>query len=178
MEVIFSLLVNIGIPFGLLLLGYQAGKRAENKHYKSIRAREQQFLQQPAITAKQWDTDNAIASSVLVAGSVVVSIDYFKRFMSKFRLIFGGEIKSYSSLIDRGRREALLRMKEQCPTANIYVNCRLETSTISNGKGKAMGTIEVMAYATAMTYARQDAALVPNAGPTPSLGSPVSGGTL
>ena len=43
-------------------------------------------------------------------------------------------------------------MKESAPHADIYVNCRLETSTISSGRDKAMGTVEVLAYATAITY--------------------------
>ena len=68
-------------------------------------------------------------------------------------MIFGGELKSYSPLLDRGKREALLRMKESVPGADEYINCRMETSTISSGKGKAMGTVEVIAYSTAITYA-------------------------
>ncbi|MEE3230761.1 MAG: hypothetical protein VX272_06955, partial [Planctomycetota bacterium] len=39
------------------------------------------------------------------------------------------------------------------PGADEYINCRMETSTISSGKGKAMGTVEVIAYSTAITYA-------------------------
>jgi uncharacterized protein YbjQ (UPF0145 family) len=67
-------------------------------------------------------------------------------------MIFGGEMRSYASLIDRGRREALLRMKEQFPSADIFVNCRMETSSISSGQGKAIGCVEVLAFATAIKY--------------------------
>ena len=85
-------------------------------------------------------------------GVVVVSIDYYKRFLMGFRKIFGGELRSYSPLIDRGRRESLLRMKESCPDADLFLNCRLETSTISSGKGKAVGCVEVVAYSTAIKF--------------------------
>ena len=51
-------------------------------------------------------------------------------------------------------------MKEQSPHADIYTNCRLETSTISSGQGKNMGTVEVVAYATAITYGQAIAAEV------------------
>jgi uncharacterized protein YbjQ (UPF0145 family) len=68
-----------------------------------------------------------------------------------FRRIFGGEVRSYASLIDRGRREAILRMKEQYPDADLYINTRVETSTITNGKGKTIGCVEVIAYSTAVT---------------------------
>lgn len=88
--------------------------------------------------------------SEIAVGSVVVSVDHFKRLFMNIRRIFGGEVCSYSPLIDRGRREALLRMKESCPEANMFLNCRLQTSTISNGKGKSTGCVEVIAYSTAL----------------------------
>ena len=87
-------------------------------------------------------------------GSVVVSIDHFKRFLSAFRQFFGGEMKSYSSVIDRGRREAILRMTEAAPDASMFRNWRLETSSISKGGGKAVGCAEVVAYATAVRFQR------------------------
>ena len=98
-----------------------------------------------------------IESAELVTGSVVISVDHFKRWLSKFRKIFGGEMKSYVSVIDRGRREAVLRMKEAQPDADIFLNCRLETSTISNGRGKAVGCAEVVAYSTAIRFRKTEA---------------------
>ena len=94
-----------------------------------------------------------VAEVALATGSVVISVDYYKRFLMVFRNIFGGEIRSYASLIDRGRREALLRMKESSPSADMFLNCRIETSTISNGNGKATGTVEILAYGTAVIFA-------------------------
>lgn len=60
-------------------------------------------------------------------------------------------------MLDRGRREALLRMKAQAAGqgANAVFNIKLETSSLSqtdNGKG-ALGTVEVLAYGTAGTLA-------------------------
>lgn len=137
-------------PIWMLLGAWIIGKITEKKHYKSIREREAAWVQVPALTGKQVpDLPNAYDSQ-LVVGSVVVSVDHFKRWLSKFRMIFGGEMKSYASVIDRGRREAILRMKEACPDADMFLNCRLETSTISNGKGKAVGCAEVIAYGTAV----------------------------
>jgi uncharacterized protein YbjQ (UPF0145 family) len=137
----------------LLLLGFIVGKSKERRHYRSIGIREEAFLDKPTITARVPSGEN-ISHAALAIGSVVVSIDYFKRFLSSWRMIFGGELKSYSPLLDRGKREALLRMKESVPRADEYINCRMETSTISSGKGKAMGTVEVIAYSTAITYAK------------------------
>ena len=144
--------LNTLIPLILLLLGYVAGKWAEKRHYRSIQAREQKFLHVPVMTAKTLDDPRSVQESTLALGSVVVSVDYYKRFLSSFRKVFGGELRSYSALIDRGRREALLRMRETCPNADLFLNCRLETASISKGKGKTTGCVEVLAYATAITF--------------------------
>jgi uncharacterized protein YbjQ (UPF0145 family) len=88
-----------------------------------------------------------------VAGSVVISYDHFKRFLAGLRMIFGGEVKSYVSLLDRGRREAVLRMKAKCPDADLIVNLRVETSSISKGgRRRGLGAVEVFAYGTALWY--------------------------
>ena len=136
----------------LLALGYGAGTWAEKRHYRSIMEREEQFLQLPAITIKKVELDDSkIERAVLVVGSVVISVDYFKRLLAGLRNIFGGTIKSYETLLDRARREALLRMKEKAHGASMIINVRIETSTIGKRafKGK-LGSVEAIAYGTAI----------------------------
>ncbi len=145
-------LLNIFIPLLLIALGFFAGRLAESAHYRSIKNREAKFLSIPALTVKTLDDPRPVQKAELVVGSVVVSVDYFKRVLMMFRRIFGGEVRSYSPLIDRGRREALLRMKEMTPDADLFLNCRLETSTISSGQGKATGSVEIVAYGTAIAF--------------------------
>ena len=143
----------------LMTLGYCAGSYAEKRHYGSIRKREEIYLGMPAVTIKNAvDTDREIAESGLVSGSVVVSLDYFKRFLASLRNIFGGRVKSFETLVDRGRREAILRMKGQMPDADIILNMRIETSVIgrSANRKNSLGSIEVMAYGTAVKYRKKD----------------------
>jgi len=151
---VFLDILFISIPFLVLLLAYVTGKIAEKRHYKRIHAREERWVGIPAISGKHIPDLQSVVSAELVVGSVVVSVDHFKRFLSNFRKFFGGELKSYSSVIDRGRREAILRMKESSPEADLFLNCRLETSSVSKGKGKAVGCAEVVAYATAVRFER------------------------
>ncbi len=134
----------------LILVAYLSGKHFEKNHYKSIKEREAKFSNQPAVTFNSV-SDEDVVSCELAMGSVVISVDHFKRFIAGLNMLFGGELTSYSPLIDRGRREAILRMKAMAPHAHLYTNLRVETSTISNGKGKSVGTVEVLAYATAVT---------------------------
>lgn len=148
--------MTLGIPVVLIVVGRVVGASIERRHYRSIVEREARFRIRPAISTKELDAAVPIRSASLAIGSVVVSVDHFKRFLSGFRMIFGGEVRSYSSLIDRARREAVLRMKESQPEADAYLNTRLETSTISSTAGdEGMGTIEVLAYGTAVHYDRR-----------------------
>ena len=145
-------LLQILIFLVLLILGYLMGSYFEKRHYKSIRQREQQTRHIPLVTfgAKQHlpETDDA----QLFVGSVVVSIDYFKRISAALRNLVGGRITVYESLLDRGRREAMLRMKEQGIAwgATQILNVRLETATIGgrSGNNNGLGSIEVIAYGT------------------------------
>ena len=139
--------------FGLIGLGFGVGKYLENAHYVSIRAREAATLHVPVVTLEKLPEERPVASAILAVGSVVVSIDYYKRLLAGFRMFFGGELRAYSSLIDRGRREAILRMKESVPGAHLFLNCRLETASISKGEKNTLGTVEVIAYGTAVTFA-------------------------
>jgi uncharacterized protein YbjQ (UPF0145 family) len=150
-----ELIISIAIPVLLIVIGKVVGSRVERRHYASIVERETQFRNRPAVSTKQTDSSLKIRSASLAVGSVVVSVDHFKRFLSGFRMFFGGEVRSYASLIDRARREAVLRMKESEPNADAYINTRLETSTIASTTGnEGIGTIEVLAYGTAVHYDR------------------------
>ncbi|QTA81675.1 Putative heavy-metal-binding domain-containing protein, UPF0145 [Desulfonema limicola] len=139
----------------LIILGYFCGTWFEKKHYKSINEREKAFITMPTITAKTIDINQSdVENSQLVYGSVVISNDYFKQILASLRNIFGGRVKSYESLVDRARREAVLRMKEQAPgNTTIIINVRLETSAIGSNANKknTIGSIEAMAYGTALT---------------------------
>ena len=139
----------------LIGLGYVVGSILEKKHYRSIISREAQLLHIPTVSVKNMIEDDVdIIDARMVQGSVVISIDHFKRILASLRNIFGGRVTAYESLIDRARREAILRMKEKSPNADIVLNTRIETSTIgrSANSRKSIGSIEAMAYGTAISY--------------------------
>lgn len=136
-----------------LIITYFTGtKLIERRHYNSIKKREREFLNLPAVTSKEIIEDRPIKEVRLVYGSVVVSIDYFKRFLAGLRNIVGGEVSSYETVLDRARREAILRMKESAKGADIIINTRVETSTIGKTKKGGTGCSEILAYGTAITF--------------------------
>lgn len=143
--------------FLLLILGYAVGSITEKNHYKSIEEREKKTLPLPLVNMKKvkdiMKPGKKIASAELVTGSVVVSIDYFKRILASLKNLVGGNVRSYETLIDRGRREAILRMKEAADSPDIIMNLRIETSTIGRSANRnSIGSIEVLAYGTAIKY--------------------------
>ncbi|MFC1589434.1 YbjQ family protein [Pseudomonadota bacterium] len=137
----------------LLFLGYFFGRMAEKKHYKSIIKREKLLNNIIAVNSRIPPAYATPVSSCLVAGSVVVSVDYFKRFISGLRALIGGRMVSYESLLDRARREAILRMKQQAKelNADMIFNIKFETSSISKNARGRIGSIEVLAYGTAFS---------------------------
>ncbi len=151
MEFFFEF-IEIFTVVALLVVGYSFGRLAEWRHYKSIRKREDKFGDIMILTTKTLPPAEHAPSTVLVLGSVVISVDYFKRFVANLRKIFGGRLHTYESLLDRGRREALLRMQEKAREfgATMIFNMRFETSSISKGQKQAVGTVEVLAYGTAV----------------------------
>ena len=155
MEILFQF-AHIIIFFVLLTTGYVIGTIAEKRHYKSIIERERRTLKMQVMTAEPSLNDDKVKAVFMVNGSAVISIDYFKRLLAQLRNIFGGRVKSYESLIDRARREAILRMKEDAlkKGAKVIFNLRLETSTIGQNANqkKSIGSIEAMAYGTAVVF--------------------------
>jgi len=145
-------MVDLIIFLSLMALGYLAGSWAEKRHYHSIKERESELLYLPAATFKNIPyPDERIQAMELVTGSAVISVDYFKRILARLRNIFGGTVKSYESLLDRARREAILLMKEKAPQASIIINVRIETSAIGrNQRKRSVSCVEALAYGTAI----------------------------
>ena len=76
----------------------------------------------------------------------MIASDYFKTFGAQLKRIFGGRLRTYETLIERARREAIQRMRSQAAAhgADIVMNVRLETSRIIKS------AVEVIAYGTAV----------------------------
>ena len=151
----FELGFNLGIFLLLMLLGYLAGSYMEKGHYRRIRARELEMMSMPAVNFRSPPANWNIESGILVTGSVVVSVDYFKRFLAGLRILVGGRLKSYESLLDRGRREALLRMKDEAVAhgCQAIINVRLETSRIAGSANQGTAGVEILAFGTAVKLA-------------------------
>jgi len=136
----------------LITVGFLFGRRAEKKHYASIFKREDELRHIVVLTARFPPPGMLNVDTNMVCGNVVISVDYFKTVVSGLRNLVGGHMTAYESLLDRARREAILRMQQQAAAlgAKAIINMKFETSRVSGGAGKGIGSVEVLAYGTAL----------------------------
>lgn len=153
MNGMLTVIINFGVPLTLIIVAYIVGSLLEKRHFSDIRRREKQLQKFPALTTEQLPADWNPSDATLMAGSIVVSLDYFKRIIAGLRGLIGGRVKTYEPLLDRARREAMLRLVEQAQTRGFdaVINVRLETSRMANSQGDS-GTagVEMIAFGTAI----------------------------
>lgn len=84
----------------------------------------------------------------IVSGSAVESVHIGKDILSGLKNIIGGELDSYTEMLESTRVKALERMKEEAFKlgADAIVNVRFSTSQITQSAS------EIMVYGTAVKF--------------------------
>ena len=141
----------------LIILGFtfMTGTIIEKRHFEKIKKREIALIKKPIINfgAKKWDTNRKIKKIELVTGECVISGDYFKNFVAGLKNLFGGRLTTFESVLDRGRREAILKMREKARGANFIINARIESVMLNDTYGQeSVPQCAIIAYGTAVTY--------------------------
>lgn len=148
--------MEVLIFLALLALGYGVGTHREQSHFRQLQRREYQLRNLSVVSfgAKEALPDDR--ETTLLVGSVVISSDYFKTFVASLINLVGGRIGVYENLLERGRREAVLRMKEQAVAwgATQVLNVRMETSNINSETRRGLVSIEIIAYGTGIREKR------------------------
>jgi len=139
----------------MLLGAWISGGLLERRHMRNLALLERGSRGVLAVTIEDLPPDWHVESCELVMGNVVISQDYFKRFAARIRGLFGGNIRVLEPLLERARREALIRMKGVAHARgyDTIVNVRIETATLANARGNGRGTagVEVLAFGTAIS---------------------------
>lgn len=160
MEYIFALCSFIG----LLLLGWIVGGSVERKHFAALDAGETHYRQMLVTQIKSFPCCDPAAlhqglEPRMICAEVVISSDYLKSYLGSWKKLFGGEIRGFQKLIERARREALLRLQQQATELgyNALCNVRLETADLA-GRSQQHKKQLVMAtlLATATAYVAYD----------------------
>ena len=144
-------------PFVVLLaFGFTIGGIVERAHFRRLQVREDALRDMIVTDVKTFPPRCASEPFGMVMGQVVIASDYFKTFAAGLRKLVGGDLRAYETLMERARREALVRMLESARQmgANYVVNVRFATSNIGSGgahrrrRGAAM--VEMYVYGTAV----------------------------
>ncbi len=148
-----ELIIGAGFALVFLALGFLFGKMADQKHLADLAVREQSYQTMISTQSKHFlaPVPGKFAPTILSSETVIAN-DYFKRFLASFRSFFGGEIKSYNVLMERARRETILRILEQARAGgyNAICNLRLESADIGGNLSKqGMSIVCVLGTATA-----------------------------
>ncbi len=157
MEGLFDVLFSFsGILFlvALIGIGYLVGSGRERRHFSDLEERDRRHADFPVYDIDFIPPGMIPTNGELVMGQVVIAADYFKTFLSSWRTLVGGEMKSFVRMTERGKAEARLRMIEEArgKGARAVINVRFETSEIGGNvqvnQGRAMS--EVLCYGTAI----------------------------
>ena len=84
----------------------------------------------------------------LVRGTMIQSVHFGKDIMNSFKTLVGGELTSYTEMMNEARAIATKRMCEDAEAmgADAVVNIRYASSAVMQGAA------EVMAYGTAVVF--------------------------
>jgi len=144
----------------LLMGAWITGTLLERRHFDELLRLERGAQDILAVTIEDVPPAWSVEACDLVIGNVVVSQDYFKRVAASLKGVVGGRIGVYEPLLERARREAIVRMKEEARERghDTVINVRLETSSLARARSDAKGTagVEVLAFGTALTLRTGD----------------------
>ena len=140
------LFLELLVPVTLFFLAGGAGRVQERRHERSLTRREEEL--DHVIVVDIAGSPDATSGAELVVGHVVLGCDYGKQILARVRDIFGGEVRSFRRVLDRGRREAVLRMQQQADAlgSDLVVNVRFTTAMM----GSRLLAAEVICYGTAV----------------------------
>lgn len=160
MDGLFSLIVPLAMFGGLICLGLIVGGTVERNHFKDLELREQKTQHMLVTQLKTFPgAQPSDLTPTMLVSETVISSDYLKSFLGALRNIFGGEVKSFQTLLERGRREAVLRLKEESIQRgyDAICNVRLETADIGGRNANKKNQIvmaSILATGTAYSTGR------------------------
>lgn len=138
---------------GVLIFGAVVGKFLEQRHLAQLERDEAELASIMVTDLSKLPQNWTPTSSTLVVGSTVMTTDAFRSWIANLINMVGGRIGVYETLMDRARREAMVRLRREAQAvgANVIWNVRLETAAIGSGsKNEKAKGVEVIASGTAM----------------------------
>jgi len=135
--------------------GLIIGRTVEKRHFANIERREAENHNILVTELKSYP-NAAVGGKApnVVMTEVVIGSDYLKTWLSQWRNLFGGEMKSFRSLQERAKREALLRLVDEAKSKgyNALCNVRFSGADVggnTSGRKNKLHFAAIIATATA-----------------------------
>ena len=103
-----GLIVQIVIFAILFSVGFGFGRYNERKHLQYLDEQEQRLAY---IRVNNSRFIESTFPGHMISSNVVISHDYFKYAIANVQNMLGGRLTSYESVVERARREAIVRLK-------------------------------------------------------------------
>lgn len=139
----------------VILFAWITGSIIERRHLRGLLLLEDVSRDLMVLTIEDLPPGWEVESCDLVMGNVVISQDYFKRVAAGIKGVFGGNIGVLEPLLERARREAIIRMKAEAAHRghDTVINVRMETATLASAGSNRKGVagVEILAFGTAIS---------------------------
>ena len=155
---VIGILIYIIIPFTPWILSLAGTLLYQPAQKKAL-------LEREAISAKSGDSLSTLSKPFagkevqefeLVMASVVMGPSWIQIAIGRILSLFGGEINTFTKVVDWARREAKQRLREQVASKGFddVINMRIETTVMSKTRGNKDKTtgVEILVYGTAIKY--------------------------
>lgn len=148
--------IELLIFVAVIAIGYFNGRRIERRHLAELKQREAAAADVLVFATRYPPPGDAALDPVLLSGGVVIAADAFKMFASGLRKFVGGRFNAFEMLVQRARREAMLRLKEEARAkgCRMVFNLRVETTMVVNGAHGGSSAVEALVYGTGFVAAQ------------------------
>ena len=115
-----------------LLVPAFTGRYFERKHLKELDERERELKGSILVHNRKHPFIEGNVEARMYSGEVVIAADRFKTWLARWRQLVGGKIGSLAPVVERARREALLRAAEKASSDGFTElgNVRYNTASL------------------------------------------------
>ncbi len=133
--------------FSSIGLAFFSSRWIKHRHVQQLQNAEQRLARISLSSA----SINCQQTLGLVGTELVISLDAFTAFSLWLRTLLGGNSAGANELLQRGRREAVIRLKREAVAlgAKGVMNLRFEQLTFSSGERRNQNRFSIQAYGTA-----------------------------
>ncbi|MEM9165975.1 MAG: heavy metal-binding domain-containing protein [Planctomycetota bacterium] len=159
MGMFLEIFLQCGLPILLIIGAFFIGTLTENNHLKRLGASEASLAGIRVSTIDRAIDFSGAERGEIVVGECVIATDHFKSFIAKIVKLVGGELKIYRSLMERARRQALVRLMESAREKGYtsVCNIRLQTADVGGSAATARGATMVAVLASGTAYREETA---------------------